>query len=187
MQYLVAPTMGERAVGTWTCVDDELTTTPVLTVITLVLQMTACVPIVILLIVVQAAVPACNGCAWGARAVGRTMSPAGRAAFRSICSWRHATYLFYLGTAASWTSSPASLESASDLPIVPARVLAPSSQARVIELARNRPITLVPKRVLVLSGHPSATDAGKSAIGIGDAAYARDRFGIDQGECLWKS
>jgi len=170
MQYLIAPTMGEQAVGTRTCVDDELTTTPLLTVITLVLQMTACVPIVVLLFVVQAAVPAWNGCAWGVRAVGRIMRPAGRVAFGSICSWRHAIYLFYLGTAASWTSSPASLEVTSDLPVFPARVLALSSQSRVLELVTNMPITLVPKRVLVLSGHPSATDAGKPAIGIGDAA-----------------
>src|SRR6185369_15445171 len=109
MLKLIAPTMGDGASEARTCVDDQPRHNPTLTVIMLALHMTAFVPVLVLLFVVQAAVPVWDSCARAAGAVGRIMTPAGRIALASMRSWRRAIHVFYLGTAASWTFSPASL------------------------------------------------------------------------------
>src|SRR6185503_681018 len=106
MLMVIAPTMGDRGSGARTCVDDQTRDGPVLTFIALALHLTACIPVLVLLFVAQAAVPVWDSCARGARAVGRRMTPAGRNALASMCSWRRAIYVFYLGTAAGWSSSP---------------------------------------------------------------------------------
>jgi len=123
-----------------------------LTVITLALHMTAFVPVLVLLFVVQAAVPVWDSCARAAGAVGRIMTPAGRIALASMRSWRRAIHVFYLGTAASWTFSPASLSFSFPRP-APLREIAPA-----------------PEAMFVIGGHPQQAAPKKPAIGIGNAA-----------------
>lgn len=152
MLRVIAPTMGDRVSGARSCVDDQIRHPSVLTVIPLALHMTACVPILVLLLVAQAAVPVWDSCARGAKAVGRRMTPAGRIVLASMCSWRRAIYVFYLGTAAGWTSSRTSLNFSLPRPAPPGE------------------IEPAPEGLFVLGGHSQEAAPRKLAIGIGNAA-----------------
>jgi hypothetical protein len=111
-----------------TCVDER---TPgqsgVVKLVTIYLQMTAGVVVLILLFAAQAVITLWNSCALGTRTLRRSMIPAGRNAFTRMSSWRQAAYLFYLGTAASWTSSQASLTYTPEPVFLRAEVRAPAS------------------------------------------------------------
>src|SRR5687767_2737731 len=174
MQDVIAPTMGERASGVRTCVDDHPHPCPVvLSVITVVLHMTASVPVLVLLFVAQSGVTVWNGCARGARFAGHMMTPAGLNAFTSLCSWRRALYVFYLGAVAGWTSSQNSWSCASQRSVLQSEIRAPSSsdsELASLELLEDREITLAPEGRFVLGGHRAAAVPGERAVGIEHAA-----------------
>jgi hypothetical protein len=161
MLEVIAPTL-ERALGARTCVDQRTRHRPqVVTVMALLLQMTACSGVLVLLFAVEALMTVWNGCASGARILKSTMTPAGRTAFTRVCSWRRAIHVFYLGTVARSTSSPVAVSFAPERSLLRADVLAPASGTTFVEL-RNR--------LLVLSGPPLVTDQGRRSSSIGDAA-----------------
>jgi hypothetical protein len=174
MLIVTAPTTGGRAQGDRVCVDEQPHhEREVVKVITLVLEMTGCVGLLVLLFAAQAVITVWNGCAWGTRSIGSRMAPAGRYALTRMRSWRRAIYVCYLGTAASWTSSRASWNFSPDRTSLRSEASAPASldsQPQVLELRKRKEIPVVPKRLLVLSGLPSAMDPARRTSGIGDAA-----------------
>jgi hypothetical protein len=174
MLHVTAPRTGERALGDRACVDEQPHhPRAVLKVLTLVLEMTGCLGLLVLLLVAQALIPAWNVCAWGTRSIGSRMAPACRNALAKMCSWRRPLYVCYLGTVASWTSSRASWNFSPDRTSDRSGASAPASldsQPQVLEPRRRKEIPVVPKRLLVLSGLRSATDPARRTGGIGDAA-----------------
>jgi hypothetical protein len=174
MQYVIAPWIGERALGDRVCVD-ELPQQPneILGVFTLVLEMTGAVGLLVLLFAAQAVMTVWIGCAWGTRSVGRMMTPAGRTALMSLCSWRRAIHVFYLGTTSKRTSFQASWSLSPDRALIRAEASAPPSSASrtpIVDFRRKKAIPVVPKRLLVLTGDPLAADPANRTGGTGNAA-----------------
>ena len=162
MQDVIAPTMSERAMGIRSCVDERSHHQPeTMNIVTLFLQMSAFVGVLVLLFAAQAVITVWNGCAWGTRSVRIMLTPAGRTVCIRMCSWGRAVQVFYLGTTASWTPSQASWT------FTPT----PSeTQTRILELRKNTGKRVPPRGLLVLNGPRSATDQGRRAGGVGDAA-----------------
>ena len=146
--------------GVVRCVDERSYPLPlIVTVLALFLQMVACVGALVLLFAAQAVITVWNGCAWQTSCVRSLLTPAGRSVFTSMCSWGRAVQVLYLGTAASWTASQAART------FTPER--APASPTPILEHRRFRPLKVLPIRLLVPSGLPSATEQAGRASGIG--------------------
>jgi len=104
--------MSVRALGIRSCVDERSHQQPEITnVLTLSLEMSAFVVVLVLLFAARVVITLWNGCAWGTRGVCSMMTPVGRNAFTRIVPWRRAIYVFYLGALGSSTSSQASVSS----------------------------------------------------------------------------
>ena len=102
--------MSEQDPETVTCVDRRTHELPeVLKLFLLFLQMIAAAGGMVLILAVQALITAWSGCALAMR----SLTPAGRNAFRRMCMWRQGLYVFYLGSVAGrpsrqepWSGSP---------------------------------------------------------------------------------
>jgi len=170
MRYVIAPTMSERAMGILGCVDERShSLPPILDVLALFLQMSACVGVLVLLFAAQAVITGWNGCAWGTRSVRSMLTPASRAILNRTCSWGRAVQMFYLGTTANWTPSQASWIFTPERRVLRGEGRAPAlsgARRRILELRRSKAM----KGLLVLSGPRAVTDQRGRAGGVGDAA-----------------
>jgi len=128
--------MSEQASVMVTCVDNRTHELAGVKNVMLFLQMTAAAGVIVLLFVAQALIAAWGGCALAARSLRRCMTPASRNAFRRMCTWRQALYVFYLGTAGNWASGQPSWNCSSEPALVRAevRVSSPSgSRMKLLE------------------------------------------------------